>query len=84
MNISVMESLSTLSTTIDSRIKTAATEFCKRRGLKLRHLVEQALLEQLEDEIDLEAYRQRRFEESIPLEEILAGRKKAKKRHFFV
>lgn len=71
-----MSELATLSTIIDARVKEAATEFCKRRGLKLRHLIEQALVEQIEDEIDLEAYRQRRDEERVPLDKILAGRKK--------
>ncbi len=67
-----------LSTLIDSQVKEATTRFCKKRGLKLRHLVEQALVEQLEDEIDLEAYHQRRHEETVPLERILAGSKKKK------
>lgn len=71
-----MATTSVLSTIIDSRVKRAVTAFCKRRGLKLRHLVEQALIEQMEDEIDLEAYRNRRDEETVPLEKILAGRKK--------
>lgn len=65
-----------LSTMIDSRIKKNVTLFCKKRGLKLRYLVEQALIEQLEDEIDLEAYQQRLQEPTIPLSKILAGRKK--------
>ncbi|MBI2083934.1 MAG: hypothetical protein HYT76_10290 [Deltaproteobacteria bacterium] len=73
-----MSQLSPLSTLIDAQVKKAATEFCKRRGLKLRSLVEQALVEQLEDEMDLEAYHQRRSEETIPLEKILAGRKSRK------
>lgn len=72
------QSTTILSTVIDSRVKTAASQFCKRRGLKLRHLVEEALVERLEDEIDLEAYYRRRSEETIPLEEILSGRKKPK------
>ncbi len=38
----------------------------------------QALIEQLEDEIDLEAYRSRRDEETFSLEEILAGLNKKK------
>ncbi len=62
-----------LSTMIDSDVKKAVTAYCKRRGLKLRSLIEQALVEQLEDEIDLEAYHQRRLEDTIPLEKILAG-----------
>lgn len=71
-----MSETTTFSTIIDARVKEAVTEFCKRRGIKLRYLVEQALVEQLEDEIDLEAYRTRRNEETIPLEQILKGRKK--------
>ncbi len=62
-----------LSTMIDSDVKKAVTAYCKRRGLKLRSLIEQALVEQLEDEMDLEAYHQRRLEDTIPLEKILAG-----------
>ena len=69
-----MNQESTLSTIIDTQVKAAAIMFCKRRGLKLRHLVEQALIEQIEDEMDLEAYHQRRHEEMVPLEKILAGR----------
>lgn len=65
----------TLSTIIDSKVKKAATEYCKRRGIKLRYLVEKALVGQLEDEIDLATYFERRNEETIPLEDILAERK---------
>ena len=71
-----MGKTSTLSTVVDAAVKEAATEFCKHRGLKLRSFVEQALVEQLEDEIDLEAYHARRSEETIPLEAILSGRKR--------
>ncbi len=73
-----MSDLANLSTIIDRRIKEAALAFCKSRGLKLRYLIEQALVEQLEDEIDLESYHERRKEETIPLEEILLRRKKTK------
>ena len=41
-------------------------------------MIEQALIEQLEDEIDLEAYRARRDEETFSLEEVLAGLVKGK------
>lgn len=71
-----MRSATALSTIIDARVKAATVAFCKRRGLKLRYLVEQALLEQLEDAIDVEAYYRRRGEDAIPLERILHGRKK--------
>jgi len=72
----LMSETATLSTVIDARVKEAATEFCRRRGLKLRYLIEEALVEQIEDEIDLESYHQRRREQTIPLEKILAGRKR--------
>lgn len=62
-----------LSTVIDARIKNAITEYCKRKGLKLRYVVENALLEQIEDEIDAEAIRSRDGEESVPLENVLSG-----------
>lgn len=60
-----------LSTVIDAQVKKALTEFCRRRGLKVRYVVEEAILEQLEDAIDLAAYRSRRDEETIPLKDML-------------
>lgn len=74
-----MSETATLSTIIDAEVKEAVTNFCKRRGIKLRYLIEQALIEQLEDEIDLEAYRARRGEETVPLEQILNKLAKRKK-----
>lgn len=73
-----MAKTAALSTVIDASVKEAATKYCEQHGLKLRHFVEQALLEQLEDAIDLEAYHHRKDEETIDLEEILAARKKRK------
>lgn len=70
----------TLSTVIDSRVKDAVTELCRRRGIKMRYLIEKALVEQLEDEIDLETYEARRNEETYSLEEILSGLAKKKRR----
>lgn len=75
-----MSDVATLSTVIDARVKKALSEYCKRRGLKLRFVVEEALIEQLEDEIDLEAYQLRKNEETFSLEEVLSGRKSAKKK----
>jgi hypothetical protein len=74
-----MNETATLSTVIDVRVKDAITSFCKRRGIKLRYLVEQALIEQLEDEIDLEAFRDRRNEDTVPFEKVLAKMKKGKR-----
>ena len=73
-----MSETATLSTVIDVRVKEAITSFCKRRGIKLRYLVEQALVEQLEDEVDLEAYHERRNEETFSLDDILQGLNKKK------
>jgi len=68
-----------LSTVIDADVKKAVAEYCRRRGLKLRYFIEQALVEQIEDAIDLEAWHERRDEDLIGLEDILASRKKKKR-----
>ena len=44
----------------------------------MRYLIEEALVERLEDEIDLEAYRSRRDEDTVSLEEVLVGLSKRK------
>ncbi len=66
-----MSDYQTLSTNIDSEIKKALVAFCKKKGLKIQHFVEKAIVEQLEDEIDLEAYFERKDEKTIPLKDIL-------------
>lgn len=60
-----MSKVATLSTIIDTDVKKALTDFCKRKGLKIRYVIENALIEQLEDEIDIEAYRSRKNEERV-------------------
>lgn len=52
----------TLSTVIDLELKQALTLFCKKRGLKIQNVVENAIREQLEDEIDLATYHERKNE----------------------
>ncbi len=74
-----MSETATLSTIIDARVKEALVDFCKRRGIKLRYLIEQAVVEQLEDEIDLEAYHARRNEQTVSFDQILAKLEKRKK-----
>ncbi|MBI1861493.1 MAG: hypothetical protein HYR96_11305 [Deltaproteobacteria bacterium] len=71
-----MKRTATISTVIDANVKKAATEYCKKNGLKLQYLVERGLIEQLEDAIDLEAFRSRREEEMVPLETVLKGLKR--------
>ena len=75
----IMSETATLSTIIDADVKDAVIKFCRRRGIKMRYLIEQALIEQLEDEIDLEAYKARRDEETVPLEKVLARLNKRNK-----
>jgi antitoxin component of RelBE/YafQ-DinJ toxin-antitoxin module len=72
----VMEKQSTLSTTIDSDLKKALAEFCKKRGLKIQSVVENAIREQLQDEIDLAEYDERKNEEEISLAAVLKKLKK--------
>ncbi len=61
----------TFSTIIDMDIKKALNLYCKKKGLKIQSFIEKAILEQLEDEIDLEAYYARKNEDEVPLESIL-------------
>jgi hypothetical protein len=68
----------TLSTVIDARVKRALSVYCRRRGLKVRYVVEEALIEQLEDEIDREAYHARKDEELFSLEDVLSDRTRSK------
>ena len=67
-----------LSTTIDPAVKRAALAYCKKHGVKLSFLVEQALVEQLEDDIDRDAYAARMHEPTISLQEALAQHTKPK------
>lgn len=67
-----MANQNTLSTSIDPDVKKALNLYCKRRGLKLRHVVEQAIIEQIEDQLDLDTFRLRRDEETISLDQLLS------------
>jgi hypothetical protein len=71
-----MEKQSTLSTSIDSDLKKALAAFCKKRGLKIQSVVENAIREQLEDELDLVSYDERKNEEEISLAAVLKKIKK--------
>ena len=68
-----MSKEASLSTVIDADIKQAITAYCKRNGLKLRYVVEQALVGHIEDVIDAETIKARENEETVSLEDILAG-----------
>tara|TARA_B100000212_G_C27199092_1_gene457911 strand:+ start:329 stop:541 length:213 start_codon:yes stop_codon:yes gene_type:complete len=68
-----MSKLVTLSTNLDIQIKEALTKLCKKKGLKIQHFIESAIIEKLEDEVDLEAYQKRKNEETVSLASLLEG-----------
>lgn len=76
MDTIYMSKQTTLSTNIDSELKEALTVFCKKRGLKIQSVVEDAIREQLEDEIDLASYQERKYEDEISLASVLKKLKK--------
>ncbi len=65
-----MAKLSTLSTSIDAELKKALAGYCKQRGLKIQGVVESAIRERLEDEIDLAAYLERKNEDEVSLSSV--------------
>jgi hypothetical protein len=71
-----MAKQATLSTSIDLDLKKALSIFCKKHGLKIQSVVENAIREQLEDEIDLASYRERKDEEEVSLAAVLKKLKK--------
>jgi len=71
-----MAKQATLSTNIDFELKEALSLFCKRRGLKIQSVVEDAIREQLEDEMDLSSYHERKNEGEISLSMALKKIKK--------
>jgi len=71
-----MSKQATLSTNIDFELKEALSLFCKKRGLKIQSVVENAIREQLEDEIDLQSYQERKDEEEVSLSNVLKKLKK--------
>jgi len=70
----------TLSTEIDPAVKRALATYSKRHGLKIRFVVEQAIVDLIEDESDLAAWRARRDEPVVPWAEVLRAHRKASTR----
>ena len=66
-----MAKMTMLSTNISFELKQALNLFCKRKGLKIQSVVENALREQLDDEADLVDFLKRSDEEEIPLSKVL-------------
>ncbi len=73
-----MKKRSNLSIQIDSQIKKALILFCKERGLKIQTVVENAIYEYLEEELDLSTCETRKNEEEISLATVV---KKLKNSH---
>jgi hypothetical protein len=53
------------STTLTKPTKELLERFCKKRGLRINHLVERAIAELLEDEMDKEIIEERELEETV-------------------
>ncbi|MBJ00706.1 MAG: hypothetical protein CME67_05690 [Halobacteriovoraceae bacterium] len=68
-----MSKLETISLKLDTQTKEALTTYCHRKGLKIQHFIESAIIEKLEEIVDLEAYHQRKDEEVISLDMLLKG-----------
>ncbi len=76
MDNNEMEKQAILSSSIDSDLKKALAAFCKKRGLKIQSVIENAIREQLEDEIDLASYNERKSEEGLSFAAVLKKLKK--------
>ena len=53
------------STTLSAETRKLLERFCKKRGVRQNHFVEQAILEKLEDEMDMEIISEREFEDLV-------------------
>ncbi len=53
------------STTLSRATKEVLERFCRKRGLRMNHFVEEAILERLEDEMDREIIDARELEEIV-------------------
>lgn len=56
---------------IDSELKNALMLFCRKKGMSIDHLIEDALIEKLEDEIDIQFFDRRSEEGVVPFEAII-------------
>ncbi len=57
------------STTLDKKVSDAMKSLCKQRGLKVSSFVEDAIVEKLEDEYDLQIYHARKHEPHVSMAE---------------
>lgn len=57
------------STTISIEVKKTLERYCKKKGIKINHFVENAILEALENEMDKELTQKRELEENVDWDE---------------
>ena len=55
-----------ISSTLSKETKQLLDTYCKKRGVRLNHFLEEAILEKLEDEMDSQIISEREFEKLIP------------------
>ncbi len=55
----------TFSTNMNKETKELLDRFCKARGIRMNHLVEKAILEYIEDEMDRSIIEDRGLEETV-------------------
>jgi hypothetical protein len=60
-----MSKATSFSTTLTSDTKALLERYCKKRGIKMNHFVESAILEKLEDEMDSEIIDKRELEDFV-------------------
>ena len=61
-----------LATKIDKRVKEALDNFCKTRGYKINHFVENAILDKLEEYEDLRDLGKLRSGAFLPFDEVVS------------
>jgi len=54
-----------LSTNLSAETKNLLERFCKKRGIKINHFIEKAILESLEDEMDNQLISDRELEDTV-------------------
>ena len=65
MEIEMKKSVVNFSTTLSRDVKELLEIFCKKRGIKMNHFVEKAIVEALEDEMDTEIIEKRELEDTV-------------------
>ena len=59
-----------VSSTLTKNTKDLLERYCRSRGVRINHFLEQAILEKLEDEMDSQIIGEREFEELVPWKDL--------------